>query len=124
MSRYAHSLSIAALLLVLPSVAFGFVWGVLGFLDVLISFVTTLVPILMGCAVVVFFWGVVKFVAHAGDEKAVEEGKQLIIWGLIGIFVIVALWGFVGYIQQSLGLDFGAISGTTAPSFPTVIPGT
>lgn len=96
--------------------------GILGIIDILFSFVTALIPLLIGCSVIVFFWGVVKFVAHADDAKAVTEGKQFIIWGLIGIFVIVALWGIVGYLQQSLGLDFGLGAGTIAPSAPTIIP--
>lgn len=95
--------------------------GVLGFIDMLTSFVTAIVPLLVGCAIIVFFWGVIKFIAHADDEKAVAEGKQLIIWGLIGIFVIVSLWSIVGYVQSSLGLDLSTPS-STAPSIPTTIP--
>jgi|SRR3972149_2410271 len=111
---------LALCVFLLPSVAFA-VSDVLGFLDVLIAFVSALVPILIGCAVIVFFWGIIKFIAHAGDEKATTEGKQFILWGLVGLFVIVALWAIVGYLQESLGIGVSVVN-LTAPSTPTIIP--
>ena len=111
-----HTLTILALSPFLPAVAFA-AGGVLGIIDILLSFVDALVPILIGCAVVVFFWGIVKFVAHAGDENAVTEGKQFMIWGMVGLFVIIALWSIVGYVQESIGVDLGG-GDMSAPSLP------
>lgn len=85
--------------------------------DVLKSFI----PILLGLAVLVFFWGLVKFINHADDEKALEEGKQLMIWGMIAIFVMVAFWGIIGWIQSNLGLDVATSLGTL-PEQPATIP--
>lgn len=96
--------------------------GVEGVIETLICLVSSLVPLLVSIAVLVFLWGMVKFIAHADDEKALAEGKQLIIWGLVGIFVIVALWSIVGYVQESLGLDTGGLGGVSVPSLPTTIP--
>src|SRR3989344_1795533 len=59
-------------------------------------------PFLVSIAVFFFMWGVVKFIAHAGDEKAVADGKMFMIWGMVGLFVIVSIWGIVGFIQDSL----------------------
>ncbi len=81
----------------------------------------TLIPIMLSLAMLVFFWGLVKFINHADDEKAVAEGKGLMVWGMIGIFVMVALWGIVGFIQNQLGLDSGAAVGTL-PSMRNSIP--
>ena len=85
--------------------------------NVLLSFV----PILLGLAVLVFFWGLVKFINHADDEKALEEGKQLMIWGMIAVFIMVALWGIIGWIQQNLGLNVSTSLGTL-PAMPDNIP--
>ena len=63
------------------------------------------ISVLIGVAVVVFFWGLVKFIAHAGDEKSHDEGKQLLIYGLVGIFVMVALWAILGFVSTELGLS-------------------
>ena len=54
-----------------------------------------LFPLMVGIALVVFLWGVFKFVRDSGDESARTEGKKLIFWGLIGLFVMVCVWAFV-----------------------------
>lgn len=78
--------------------------------------VNQLVPIMIVLAVLVFFWGLVKYIASAGDEAAKESGKNLMIWGMIALFVMVAFWGILGYIQSTLGL-----SGTVVSSAPPAI---
>ncbi len=90
-------------------------------LTVLTDFFFNVVPLLMSVAVLVFFWGIIKFIAQAGDERAVEEGKGFIIYGLVGIFVIITLWGIVGFMQESLGLGGGGIV-SDAPTIQTNIP--
>lgn len=76
--------------------------------------VTFLIPLLLSIAVLMFFWGLVKYIANASDEAAKESGKTLMIWGMIAIFVMVAFWGIIGYVQQSTGLS-GSISAGQAP---------
>lgn len=89
--------------------------------DFLISLVSEIVPLLVAIAVLVFFWGIVKFISHAGDEKTHEEGKQFMIWGMIALFVMVALWSIVGYFQETLGLtSWGSLG--DLPTVPDTIP--
>jgi heme/copper-type cytochrome/quinol oxidase subunit 2 len=95
--------------------------GVFYVVDLLTNIFTALVPILIGMAVVVFFWGIVKFISKAGDEREHEEGKQFIIWGLITLFVIVSLWGIVGFIQESLIPVSGGGLGDL-PTMPNNVP--
>lgn len=68
------------------------------------SILEPLVIVVMLLATVVFIWGVIKFISAAGDPKKAAEGKQFIIWGLFGLFVIVAMWGLVKVIQNTFGL--------------------
>jgi len=79
------------------------------------SVLDALVPLLIGLAVVVFLWGVVKFVTAAGDEEKRKEGKSFIIWGLVGIAIMIALWGLV-----DLLIGWTGTSGNTAPPPPTL----
>ncbi|MCK5095809.1 MAG: hypothetical protein KAR24_00445 [Candidatus Pacebacteria bacterium] len=101
--------SVFSLLLVVPLVAFGaadfgpienLVTGVGGI-------VTLLPPIIIGIAVVYFLWGVVKFVGAGDDEEKRGSAKQIITYGLIGIMVMVALWGIIDVLMSILGLDDG-----------------
>ena len=85
------------------------------------SVVVGVIPMLISIAVLVFFWGLVRFINSANDPTAVEEGKQLMIWGMMAIFVMVALWGIIGFLQGELGLDNAGPLGTL-PSQPDAIP--
>ena len=78
--------------------------------------VNTLIPIMMALAVLAFFWGLVKYIASASDEAAKEGGKTLMIWGMIALFVMVALWGILGWVQGQLGLT-GTVSSSKPPAF-------
>ena len=62
-----------------------------------------LVPLLIGLAVVVFIYGVLTTVLSEGDKK--EEGKQYMLWGIIGIFVMVSVWGLVAILQNTFQLE-------------------
>jgi hypothetical protein len=56
-----------------------------------------LLPVLFAIPVVVFLWGIIKFIyaAGSGDEEKIKQGKKFIVYGLIGLAIMVALWGFV-----------------------------
>ena len=58
-------------------------------------------------AIVVFFWGVIKFIASAEDADARENGRKLMIWGIISFVVLASIWGLVGLILQD---TFGIFS--------------
>lgn len=83
------------------------------------ALVNTLIPLLLSVAVLLFFWGLVKYIANASDEAAKESGKQLMIWGMIALFVMVAFWGIIGYVQSSLGLT-GTVQVSTPPALNVV----
>lgn len=94
---------------------------VVSFFDDVISVLIVIIPILLGLAVLVFFWGIVKFISHADDVKGNEDGKQIIFWGLITIFVMITFWAILGWLQTELGLDAGGGLGTL-PQQPGTIP--
>ena len=103
-------------LLVLPSVTFAQLTGVQSLATSFGTLVTTLIPIVMGLAVLVFFWGLVKYISSTSDEASKLDGKNLMIWGMIALFVMVALWGILGWFQEQLGLS-GTIQTSTPPTF-------
>lgn len=46
-------------------------------------------------AMVIFFWGIVKFISNASDTAEHEKGKNFIVGGLISFVVLVSIWGIV-----------------------------
>lgn len=79
--------------------------------------VNSIIILLSGLAVLYFVWGMVTFISKSGDEKERTEGKQKMIWGLIALFVIVAMWGIVAVLRDTfLGGSYG--SPPPPPQFP------
>lgn len=67
--------------------------------------VNSLVVLVIALAVLAFFWGLAKFIFNvSGDEKSVEEGKRIMIWGIIALFVMVSVWGIIRFAQGELNL--------------------
>ena len=63
-----------------------------------------LAPLLLLIALLVFLWGLMRFIFNLGSEAKTEEGKNLMIWGVISLFVMVAVWGLVRFIQSNLDI--------------------
>ena len=63
----------------------------------------TLIPILVVLGVVYFIWGVVQYVISS-DEEAKASGRMRMIWGIIGLVVIVAMWGLVNIVTSTFNL--------------------
>jgi hypothetical protein len=85
----------------------------------IIGVVPALVTALVGVALLYFIWGLVLFISQSGDEKAVEEGKQKMIWGLIALFVLVSVWGLVSLLQTVSGIDGGTNPGAPQTTYTT-----
>lgn len=84
--------------------------------------VNSLIAIVIGLALLAFFWGLAKFIFNvSGDEKSIEEGKRIMIWGIITLFVMVSVWGIVGFLQGELNLRkfLPSPTPTPTPSTPT-----
>jgi len=66
------------------------------FLDrVTAQIVNPLILLLAACAFVLFLWGVFEFIRNAADEKKRGEGRQAIMWGLVGLVVIFGAYGII-----------------------------
>jgi hypothetical protein len=66
-----------------------------------------LMPILFILGIVYFFWGLVKFIMGAGDAKKVAEGRGIMIYGIIALAVMASVYGLIGWLQSSLGVQGG-----------------
>src|SRR3989344_3069320 len=72
------------------------------FVGFLIAFIEILIPIIATLALLAFFWGAGKFILKAGDVKEIENGKKLLIWGLVALFVMASIWGILRFFQVDL----------------------
>ena len=91
--------------------ASGKIQGIICVIHNIINFV---MPVLVALGVLYFVWGVISYVI-AKDEEVKKRGKDKMIYGIIGLVVIVGMWGLVGIINNTFGL-----SGTTSYTIPGV----
>ncbi len=92
---------------------FGGVGGIFRSATVFIN--TTLIPLVFALALLVFFYGIFKyFILGGGDSDSRAEGRQLMLWAIIGFVVMASLYGIIGLVQNGLG-----IGGGNPPVLPT-----
>ena len=68
------------------------------------SILNTIVPLLVTLGVVYFVWGVVQYIM-TGDEAKKKEGRTKMIYGIIGLVVIITMWGLVFMVKNTFGIE-------------------
>ncbi len=53
-------------------------------------------------AFVVFIWGLVQFATHLDNEEARSTGLKHMIWGIVGMAIMVSVNGIVGVITNTI----------------------
>jgi membrane protease YdiL (CAAX protease family) len=90
--------------------------------------VTRLVPFLIGLAVVVFFWYLIQFIVKGGqDATAKDVSLKGMGYSILAIFVMVSIWGIIGFMASLTGIGQGGTAPTPGvPSYcdPTRPAGT
>jgi zinc transporter ZupT len=78
-----------------------------GLVAYLISLINnTVVPVIFAVTFLAFLYGVLKFFfINVDDSKGRESGKLFIMWGLIGMAVMLSVWGLVRIIVNTFGLQ-------------------
>lgn len=76
--------------------------GIGGLFALAKSFLGMAVPLIISLAVVWFIFNVFKY-AVAGNEDDKAKAKTQMIWGIVGIFVMVSVWGLVAILQSTFG---------------------
>ena len=98
----------------LPLIAFAQVTDFQSLGTLVVTIINTiLVPVLFAVAFIVFIWGAfLTFIWGANSEEVSQRGKNLMLWGLIGFFVMVSVWGLVNILTNSIQTD------STLPTLP------
>lgn len=76
------------------------------------AIVGSIIPLLIGLAIVYFFWGVAKYIKNSDDESEREKARSYMVWGVIGLFVMISVWGLVGVLANTFGIR------VTVPGLP------
>lgn len=69
-----------------------------------IDFANLLVPILIGVAVILYFWNISKNLfgldgSSGGDRQ--QKMREAALWGLGILFIMVSIWGILNVLKQT-----------------------
>lgn len=77
------------------------------FIDRIISITTYLVPLLVGASVLVFLWGLFIYMTNAGDSSQRQASLKYMLYGIIGLFVMISMWALAFIFSDFFGLEIG-----------------
>ncbi len=77
----------------------------------LTEIILDLVMPLIVLALVIFIWGVIKYITAGDEEEKRSKARNTILYGVIGLFAIVAVWGLVKVIANTFSIDVGGTIG-------------
>jgi hypothetical protein len=80
------------------------------------AFVNRTTPFIIGLAVFIIIWGVFRMISGAGDDTQRAEAQKLVFWGVVGIFIMISIWGLVRILINTFNLD------TTRPVIQDIFP--
>ena len=69
------------------------------------AIINPIIAVLFGVAIVVFIWGIVQMVAKSDSEEELKKGKQNILYGLIGMFIMTSVFFLMQVVVSTFDLD-------------------
>jgi hypothetical protein len=69
---------------------------------ILDNIVNPLILLMLAVAIVVFLWGVFQFVRNAESSDERKKGGMHILWGSVGLFIMVTAYGILNLILGTI----------------------
>ncbi len=82
--------------------------------------INNLIPLVISIGLLLFLIGIVQFVTAGGDEEKRDSARNMIIFGIIALFVMTAVWGFVKLLGRTF---FAGEDIQTGPPRPHALQG-
>ena len=58
------------------------------------------IKLLFVAATAVFIWGIIQFLTNVEDAEQKEAGKRHMIWGIIGLTIMLGVWGIINLVSS------------------------
>lgn len=65
------------------------------------NIVLPILGILFSFTILVFIWGLYGF--FKGDEDSRNQSKQHILWGVVGLFIMISVYGIIRLVASIVG---------------------
>ena len=94
-----------------PKIAYADLNAFIGKVDTQI--INPLIIFLFALAVVYFLYGAFEFIANGANDEKKTTGKSHMLWGVIGLTIMMGVWFILGVILNTLGIDKSQINPET-----------
>ncbi|MBP9715353.1 MAG: hypothetical protein KBD52_02595 [Candidatus Pacebacteria bacterium] len=79
--------------------------------------VNPLIGLMFAVALAYFLYGITEFLMNTENEEKRTAGKSHMLWGIIGLFIMFAVWGLLNLIINTFDLkgvhpDSNTVKGT------------
>lgn len=70
--------------------------------------INPLIVLAFGIATFMFVVGIVEYMANKDNAEAADKGKRHMLWGIIGMAIMVSVFAIMRVIINTLGVDLPA----------------
>lgn len=67
--------------------------------------INPLISFLFALAILYFLYGVFEFLSNQENEEAKTIGKSHMMWGIIGITIMMGVWTILGMLLKTLNIN-------------------
>ncbi len=66
--------------------------------------INPIIMLLFASATFLFMWGLVVFMAQSDNTEARKKGLNHMVWGFVGMLIIVTVYGIMSLIAGTIGV--------------------
>ncbi len=67
--------------------------------------INPLIAFLFALAIAIFLYGMVEFIFNQYNEEKKTSGKSHMLWGVVGIVIMLGVWGILNIMLSTLGIS-------------------
>lgn len=64
-----------------------------------------IIVLMFAVALAYFAWGVVQYIWQPDNEEERSKGRTRMLWGIVGMFIMVSVYGILNLIINTFGID-------------------
>jgi uncharacterized membrane protein len=69
------------------------------------NIVNPIITLFLIGALVLFVFGIFEFIKGADNDEARNKGKQHMIWGIVGLFIMVSVFAIIRVLLDTFGIN-------------------
>ncbi len=81
--------------------------GIKGLFVKVLGIINQLTSVVFSLAILFFIWNIVVYLTASGQSDKRTEAARYMLWGIIVIFVMVGVYGFINLLLDTTGFEAG-----------------